>query len=126
MAPVEEEIIVVEHIVSLLCKDVPVEQLVKFLGPISAPRKDAFLEITRSAGFPDRNVAFVTAYLDRGRPAFKKTVLELAWNSFAWFASEPDHIVVFREGAADETAGLAELLRMRKPVSRPVAFLRFH
>jgi len=79
-------------------------------GPISTPRKDAFLEITRSAGFQDRNVAFVTAYLDRGKPAFKKTVPELAWNSFAWLASEPDHIVVFREGAVDETARLSELL----------------
>ncbi len=94
----------------------PKEPLIVFVevvatdGPISTPRKDAFLEITRSAGFQDRNVAFVTAYLDRGKPAFKKTVPELAWNSFAWLASEPDHIVVFREGAVDETARLSELL----------------
>jgi hypothetical protein len=94
----------------------PKEPLIVFVevvatdGPISAPRKEAFLEITRSAGFPDGNVAFVTAYLDRGKPAFKKTVPELAWNSFAWFASEPDHIVAFREGAVDEIARLSELL----------------
>lgn len=94
----------------------PKEPLIVFVevvatdGPISGPRKEAFLEITRSGGFPDQNVAFVTAYLDRGKPAFKKTVPELAWNSFAWFASEPDHIVVFREGVADETARLSELL----------------
>jgi len=55
-------------------------------------------------------VAFVTAYLDRGKQAFKKTVPQLAWNSFAWFASEPDHIVVLREGAVDQTARLSELL----------------
>jgi len=71
---------------------------------------EAFLEITRSTGFSDRNVAFVTAYLDRGKQAFKKTVPQLAWNSFAWFASEPDHIVVLREGAVDQTARLSELL----------------
>ena len=94
----------------------PKEPLIVFVevvatdGPISGPRKEAFLQITRTAGFPDRNVAFVTAYLDRGKPAFKKTAPELAWNSFAWFASEPDHIVVFREGAADETARISDLL----------------
>jgi len=100
----------------LLVDLTPKEPLIVFVevvatdGPISAPRKEAFLEITRSAGFSDRNVAFVTAYLDRGKQAFKKTVSELAWNSFAWFASEPDHIVVLREGAPDQTARLSELL----------------
>jgi hypothetical protein len=79
-------------------------------GPITAGRKKAFLEITRSAGFPDNSVAFVTAYLDRGKPAFKKTVPELAWNSFAWFAAEPDHLIVFREGGTDKIARLSELL----------------
>jgi hypothetical protein len=67
-------------------------------GPINPARKAAFLEITRAAGFADRDVAFVTAYLDRGQAAFKKTISELAWNSFAWFASEPDDIVLLRQG----------------------------
>lgn len=94
----------------------PKEPLIVFVevvatdGPISAPRKEAFLNITRSAGFSDRAVAFVTAYLDRGVAAFKKTVPELAWNSFAWFAAEPDHIVVFREGIRNQTSRLSELL----------------
>lgn len=79
-------------------------------GPINAHRKSAFLEITKSAGFADENIAFVTAYQDRGRPAFRKTVAELAWNSFAWFASEPDHIIVLREGASGSTARLSALL----------------
>jgi hypothetical protein len=43
-------------------------------------------------------VAFVTAYLDRDSPGFKKTVSALAWGSFAWFASEPDQIVILRDG----------------------------
>jgi hypothetical protein len=70
----------------------------------------AFLQITRAAGFPDASVAFVTAYLDRGRPALRKTIAELAWNSFAWFASEPEHIIVLREGTAGRTARLSALL----------------
>jgi hypothetical protein len=94
----------------------PKEPLIVFVevvatdGPITSPRKTAFLAITRSAGFAARQVAFVTAYLDRGKPAFKKTVPELAWNSFAWFASEPDHIIVLREGCVDQTSRLSELL----------------
>jgi len=79
-------------------------------GPIGSLRKSALLEITRSAGFPDEHVAFVTAYLDRSKAAFKKTVPELAWNSFAWFASEPDHIIVFREGSSGRKARLSDLL----------------
>jgi hypothetical protein len=94
----------------------PQEPLIVFVevvatdGPITGPRKEALLKITRAAGFQDLNVAFVTAYLDRGKAAFKKSVPELAWNSFAWFASEPEHIVVFRAGAVDETALLSDLL----------------
>lgn len=79
-------------------------------GPITPSRKQAFLEITRAAGFPDSSVAFVTAYLDRSQIAFRKTVPELAWNSFAWFAAEPDHIVAFREGAPGKIVRLSDLL----------------
>lgn len=79
-------------------------------GPINAHRKSAFLDITREAGFADRSVAFVTAYLDRSQPGFRKTASELAWNSFAWFVSEPDHIIVLREGGGDVKALLSELL----------------
>jgi len=79
-------------------------------GPINAARKSAFLGITRAAGFADQNVAFVTAYLDRGQPAFRKTIPELAWNSFAWCVSEPEHIIVFREGGTSRRARLSELL----------------
>jgi len=79
-------------------------------GPINAHRKNAFLEIAGAAGFADESVAFVTAYLDRGRPAFRKTIAELAWNSFAWFASEPEHIIVLREGDAGSAARILSLL----------------
>jgi hypothetical protein len=79
-------------------------------GPITATRKNAFLEITRAGKFDDRNIAFVTAYLDRSQTAFRKTIGELAWNSFAWFASEPDQIIVLREGGEGRQARLSDLL----------------
>ncbi|RUV41189.1 restriction endonuclease [Mesorhizobium sp. M1A.T.Ca.IN.004.03.1.1] len=62
-------------------------------GPINERRKAALESVASGAGFPLEHVAFVTAYLDRGRPAFKKTVGTLAWGSFAWFAGEPEHLV---------------------------------
>lgn len=78
-------------------------------GAITSRRKQAFLEITRAGGFKDMQVAFVTAYLDRGQSAFRKTVSELAWNSFAWFASEPESIIVLRGQIADTRARLSDL-----------------
>jgi hypothetical protein len=79
-------------------------------GPITAGRRQALLDITRAGGFADNNVAFVTAYLDRSHASFKKTVSELAWNSFAWFAAEPDHIVLLREGGVGKSVHLSQLL----------------
>ena len=78
-------------------------------GAITAERKQALLGIATEAGFDERHVAFVTAYKDRGSTGFKKTVSRLAWGSFAWFVTEPDHLLVQYEGVADR-ARLAELL----------------
>ena len=64
-------------------------------GPVNDARKTALLQISRGAGFPSEHVAFVTAFLDRGGQPFRKTVSSLAWGSYAWFASEPDNLIVF-------------------------------
>ncbi len=69
-------------------------------SPITAARQTALLRMATDAGFTTARVAFVTAYLDRSQGAFKKTVPELAWRSFAWFAAEPEHIIVLHDGAA--------------------------
>lgn len=78
-------------------------------GPVTPQRQAALLAIATEAGFPPARVAFVTAYLDRSHAAFKKTVSELAWRSFAWFAAEPEHIIALHDG---HTSGhrLADLL----------------
>jgi hypothetical protein len=79
----------------------PVHPLLVFIevvhtdGPVNDARKTALLEIARGAGFPAEHVAFVTAYLDRDTATFRKTVSSLAWGSYAWFASEPDNLIVF-------------------------------
>lgn len=66
-------------------------------GPVSERRKEALEQLVAAAGFPAEHVAFVTAYLDRSAGPFKKTVDSLAWGSYAWFAAEPERLVVFSE-----------------------------
>lgn len=61
-------------------------------GPISEARRRDLLALT-PPGFPPGQVAFVTAFLSRDESAFRKSLPALAWNSFIWFSSEPDHIV---------------------------------
>lgn len=66
-------------------------------GPVNEARKMALLKIAENAGFNSRHVAFVTAYLDRASLTFRKTVSSLAWGSYAWFASEPDALILFSD-----------------------------
>jgi hypothetical protein len=68
-------------------------------GAITERRQKSLYDITDAAGFDRSLVCFVTAYLDRDSSGFKKTMSNLAWNSFAWFASEPENLVIFRQGA---------------------------
>ena len=96
----------------------PVEPLLVFVevvataGPVSEARQTALMAIATEAGFSEGQVAFLTAYADRDDTAFKATASELAWRSFAWFMSEPDHIVVLRGGADAEQVRLSELIRI--------------
>lgn len=79
-------------------------------GPVNQRRRESLLEYATDAGFTEDDVAFVTAYLDREQSAFRRTVSVLAWNTFAWFVSEPEQIVVFREGEARDEHSLTSFL----------------
>lgn len=79
-------------------------------GPVTPQRKDALLKLATDAGFQTERVAFVTAYMDRSHQAFKKTVPELAWQSFAWFAAEPGNLVVLHEGKEEAAKTLTQWL----------------
>lgn len=61
-------------------------------GPINRLRKDSLLAIAKAAGFEECHLAYMTAFADRKHSAARKAVPELAWGTYAWFASEPDHI----------------------------------
>jgi len=77
-------------------------------GAITKERKKTLSDLAENAGFPVMDAAFVTAYLDRSHAAFKKTVDSLAWGSFAWFASEPEHLIRLYEGRAEVVKTLAD------------------
>jgi hypothetical protein len=93
-----------KHLPDIVLVDLgPTHPLLMFIevvatdGPVNEPRRQALLELASRAGFPAEHVAFVTAFLDRSVPAFKRTVDGLAWGSYAWFAAEPDRIVEFAD-----------------------------
>jgi hypothetical protein len=87
-------------------------------GPIGETRKAALLRLAEEAGFAPEHVAFVTAYLDRSAAAFKKTVDALAWGSFAWFTSEPDHLLRLHQGGTEPVARLSEWRKIG-PATQP-------
>lgn len=93
----------------------PADPLIVFVevvatdGAITPRRQDALFALTDDAGFSRDQIAFLTAYSDRESAGFKKTISGLAWGSFAWFVSEPDSIVILRDGASSP-APLAALI----------------
>ena len=86
-------------------------EVVATAGPVDEARQAALLAVATEAGFREEQVAFVTAYEDRDDSAFKGSVSELAWGSFAWFMSEPEHILVMRRGGLAGRARLSYLVR---------------
>jgi hypothetical protein len=79
-------------------------------GPINSLKKKAFLEVAVDAGFRQEQVVFISAFNDRSSGAFRKAVSELAWGSFAWFSSEPNQIVIYKDKEQTENKPLFDLL----------------
>ncbi len=67
-------------------------------GPVTEARKNSIYELTDAAKFDRGSVFFVSAFGDRESAGSKKSLYKLAWNSFAWFASEPEKIMIMKEG----------------------------
>jgi hypothetical protein len=79
-------------------------------GAINRLRKEALLEIALNAGFHDRQIAFVTAFMDRSTGSSRKLSSVLAWGTFAWFVSEPDNIVIYKEDLSKHRKMLYQLV----------------
>ncbi len=82
-------------------------------GPINRQRKEALTLIARNAGFEEEHLAFLTAFLDRSTSQFKKAIVEIAWDSYVWLVSEPDHIIELCSGNATKLS-VARLIKRRK------------
>ncbi len=67
-------------------------------GPINRERKNILTNLAVEAGFDEHHLAFLTAFLDRSSAPFKKAIPDLAWGSYAWFVSEPDHLIDLKDG----------------------------
>lgn len=85
-------------------------EVVASAGPVSESRKDAHMSLATEGGFAEDQAAFVSAFADRNDGAFKRSVSELAWRSFAWFMSEPDHIMILQRGSDASKTKLSELM----------------
>lgn len=70
-------------------------------GAINPARQAALRKIITDAGYRPEQAVFLTAYQDRSSTGFRRTVTELAWQSFAWFASEPDKVAIFRDDSSN-------------------------
>ena len=106
------------HLPDLILVDVgPSEPLLVFVeivataGSVNESRRNALLDMATEADFREKQVAFVTAFSDRDAPAFKGSVSELAWRSFVWFASEPEHVIVMHRGTGAQEVYLSDLMR---------------
>lgn len=79
-------------------------------GPIHEDRRAALLKLITDAGFKLEQAAFLTAFQSRAHGAFKKTVASLAWGSFAWCFSEPEHLIAFDGAKPGAVTSLREFL----------------
>lgn len=86
-------------------------EVVATAGPVNEARQTALMEIAAEGGFTEEQVAFVTAYADRGDAVFMSSVGQLAWRSFAWFMSEPNHVMMLHRGSDTGPTRLWELMR---------------
>jgi hypothetical protein len=68
-------------------------------GPIHNKRRAELMELVTNAGLNSGQILFLSAFQSRDHPGFKKTVASLAWGTFAWCLSDPDHLIAF-DGAS--------------------------
>jgi BsuBI/PstI restriction endonuclease domain len=89
-------------------------------GDLRAGAHAALLKLITDAGSKSQQAAFLTAFQSRDHGAFEKTVGSLAWGSFAWCFSEPEHLIAFDGATPGRLARLSDGER-RRGQARPQA-----
>jgi hypothetical protein len=51
-----------------------------------------------------------SAFMDRNSAAYRRLSGVIAWGTFAWFVTEPDNIVIFKEETVKNGKMLFELI----------------
>ena len=89
-------------------------EVVATSGEIDEVRRAVLLKVATDAGFRPEQVTFVTAYDDRDSRSAKATLGSLAWNSFAWFTTEPDQIVFLHSQEGNERYYLSNMIERER------------
>lgn len=66
-------------------------------GVVHEARREALLEWADEQRIPREQCAFLTAFLDRNAPIAKRRLKDLAVGTYAWFLTEPESELVWRE-----------------------------
>lgn len=80
-------------------------------GVVDERRRAELEALASRTGYKPDDCTYVTAFRDRAVSPFQKRSAALAWDTFAWFETEPDHIIFLRAGIEKSSTSLAHLLR---------------
>lgn len=83
-------------------------------GPISDRRKSELISLAEEAGYKGKDYTFVTAFKDRTDTASRKLTPSVAWDTFIWYATEPNSIIYMHEGSGQSDTSLGEILETFK------------
>lgn len=81
-------------------------------GPINNRRKQELVKMAKEANYKEADCAYVTVFKDRADSASRKLVPSIAWNTFIWYASEPENVVFLRKGEAEKVAFIGDILKL--------------
>lgn len=71
-------------------------------GPVTVERKKALLGLVRKSSIPESAAHFVSAFEDRQAAPFRKSFSQLAVDSWVWFRTEPDLLVILTTDNRDK------------------------
>jgi len=66
-------------------------------GAITSQRRAEFIKWAELHGIPGDRCRFLTAFLSRSVPIFRRVVPALAWGTFVWFLDEPEQMVLLED-----------------------------
>jgi len=79
-------------------------------GPVNERRRKELGRLALKADYQEASCGFVTAFHDRVKSPYRSMSSSLAWGSFVWFETEPDHLIYLRQGYEERATTLADLL----------------